>query len=491
MNLSPSVKFSKKILSTLSSLKLAIVVILSLALALAAATVVEATFDTPTAQFWIYRANWFRFILFMLGMNIFFVAMSRFPWKKRHIPFLLAHLGILILLFGSWLTDRIGIDGSLRISEGETNSIVELDSSYVGISDQKDFFSIPIQWTPPEYPFKPLDVAQKGIPYPLEIDQFMTHADSEIHFISNQGSDLNFSKSRANWPAIQLRITGGPMNISQLLWLWQGSENWQSVQAGPALFSIGKLTSPGGRKPVLSFLTKKNGGLSFVAYSSQGKKTQGNFEKNKIVGQEIDPGWKGNIKIRIEKWFEDAQPSVIYKKARIQHGPLAPPSAIHVKTPSADGIWLGLGDRANLLLSGRNVEVGYFPKRIMLPFSIRLDRFTVEHDQGTTNPSSYASRVTFFDGTAEKESLISMNEPLEVKGFTLYQASYEEANPRPVTSILAVNRDPGRIWKYFGSFLIVLGSIMLFASKYKRTRIQQKNEVYPSSTFALSPNLEG
>jgi cytochrome c biogenesis protein ResB len=131
---------------------------------------------------------------------------------------------------------------------------------------------------------------------------------------------------------------------------------------------------------------------------------------------------------------------------------------------------LGLGDRAVLHVADRDIEIGYFPKRVVLPFSVRLDRFTIEHDQGTLTPASYASRVTVLGGKGQQDVTISMNEPLQLNGYTLYQASYEEGTPRPVTSILAVNRDPGRIWKYLGSLLIVMGSVLLFAQKYKRAR---------------------
>src|SRR3954463_15120140 len=88
------------------SLKLAIMCIVALALSLAAATIIESFTDPQTAQYFVYQATWFYGILFFLGVNILVVALSRLPWKWRHGPFLLAHLGILILLFGSWVTAR-------------------------------------------------------------------------------------------------------------------------------------------------------------------------------------------------------------------------------------------------------------------------------------------------------------------------------------------------------------------------------------------------
>ena len=65
-----------------------------------------------------------------------------------------------------------------------------------------------------------------------------------------------------------------------------------------------------------------------------------------------------------------------------------------------------------------------------------------------------------------------VNEPLEGARDrrSASRASYEDGVPRPTTSVLSVNRDPGRWIKYIGSLFIVLGSILLFAMKYMPLR---------------------
>jgi hypothetical protein len=70
-----------------------------------------------------------------------------------------------------------------------------------------------------------------------------------------------------------------------------------------------------------------------------------------------------------------------------------------------------------------------------------------------------------------------MNEPLESKGYTFYQASYIPEVPRPVTTILSVNHDPGRGLKYWGSILLILGSISLYLVKV----LQRKRKVEVTS----------
>lgn len=270
------------------------------------------------------------------------------------------------------------------------------------------------------------------------------------------------------------------MAIQQQFWLWAGDPAWTNVQAGPAVLILGKTQPPQGR-PSLIVDPDEKGGVHYTATSSAGEKVSGYFPK--ITGdREVDPKWRGGVKLIFQKYVSHALPQTTYSASRMQWGQMAPPSAIHIvagKGGEGNELWLGMGERAALDVGGRQIELGYFPERVILPFQIRLDHFNIDHYNGTRDPSSYASKVTVFDEKGQLPADISMNEPLHHMGTTLYQASYEDAMPRPVTSIFAVNRDPGRPWKYIGSLLIVLGSILLFAMKYR-----QNKKTVPSSTAA-------
>ncbi len=470
----------KSLFRFFSSLKLAVVVILALALSLAIATFVESAYDTKTARFWVYNSWWFLSLLTLLGVNILVVALSRLPWKWRHTPFLLAHLGILILLTGSFLTQKYGLDGSLRISEGELSNVVELDDLGLVIVDRTSAVRVPVKWIPPEVDFKKISLKDRGLPYDLTIDRYLTHADANYNFLPDATPN-----SQAK-PAVRVRIQGGAMAISQQFWLWQGDPSWMSVQAGPALLALGNVQPPHGR-PSLVVTPNPDGSVRFQATSSEGKAVTGTLAANKAEGYTIDPGWKGGVKLILEKWIPRALPQTTYKASRIQSGQNAPPSAIHLVTGhggEGSELWLGLGERAVLDLassngapnmhegSGTQVELGYFPERVILPFQVKLDHFKIDHYDGTRDPSSYSSQVTVLGQTGQSSTTISMNEPLHYMGTTLYQASYEDAEPRPITSIFAVNRDPGRIFKYIGSLLIVLGSILLFAMKYIKKKVK-------------------
>jgi hypothetical protein len=107
--------------------------------------------------------------------------------------------------------------------------------------------------------------------------------------------------------------------------------------------------------------------------------------------------------------------------------------------------------------------VGYYNQRLDLGFDITLKDFSVGRYQGTQRAMSYQSLVEI-PGLGEAK--IYMNNPLKHAGYTLYQASFQEDElGKPVASVLSVNKDPGRFLKYLGSFLIVLGIILLFYFK--------------------------
>ena len=469
-----------RLFEALCSLKLAVVVILGFAGSLATGTILESLYDTPTAQYFVYRSLWFHALLATLGVNIFCVAISRWPWKRGHIPFLLAHLGILMLLAGSWATEKFGLDGSVRVSEGEAVNTVEMDDNSLILSDAHDVHKIPIRWIPPGVEFKPIRLKDRGLDYDLVIDKFLSHADPVFTFIPN-------AQPRADHPplaAVQLRLQGGPMNITQDFWMWMGDASFRNLSMGPANFSIGPGAPPAQPgHPSFNVLPGKTGGIAYQATSSEGKVVQGEFVAKDAKGQLILPGWKGNVRLTILDWVPDASPLTHYSSARVQYGQQAPQAAIHVVAgPGGPGAetWLGIGDRAALHTASGDVELTYMPQRVALPFAVRLDRFQIDRYEGSMDPASYSSKVTIFDDRKQNSPpregiVISMNEPLTVQGITLYQSSYEDAQPRPTVSIFSVNHDPGRIWKYLGSLLIVGGAILLFGVKYWKAYASKKD----------------
>lgn len=118
----------------LASLKLAVISLSTLAAVLAYATFFESWHGASAAQEWIYRSPGFAILLAFLGANILCAALIRYPWKKRQTGFVITHVGLLIVLAGSWISVRSADEGQVGMLEGQTMShLVRRDDAIVRV----------------------------------------------------------------------------------------------------------------------------------------------------------------------------------------------------------------------------------------------------------------------------------------------------------------------------------------------------------------------
>jgi hypothetical protein len=105
-----------------ASLKLAVVLLAVLIIGAIAGTLYESTFDAKVARAYVYGASWFNIWLLLLASNLIVSALSRWPWKKHHVAFLITHLGIITLLAGSLIGRTWGVEGTITLFKGEPPS---------------------------------------------------------------------------------------------------------------------------------------------------------------------------------------------------------------------------------------------------------------------------------------------------------------------------------------------------------------------------------
>ena len=119
-----------------ASLKLAVVLLGVIIVAAIAGTVYESSFDAKVARAYVYGAPWFNLWLVLLGANLACSALSRWPWRKHHLAFLITHLGIITLLIGSLIGRILGTEGTITLFKGEppTNRLL-VDERQLRIHD--------------------------------------------------------------------------------------------------------------------------------------------------------------------------------------------------------------------------------------------------------------------------------------------------------------------------------------------------------------------
>jgi hypothetical protein len=288
------------LLRLLASLKLAVILLVILAGVLIAATFVEAA-KTPEFILWfVYRHEWFVALWGLLGVNVLAAMLIRLPWKGRHVGFLVAHFGVLVLLAGALISWRYGIEGRVSFMEGETvDSISIADRSQITVeqgqpperSTHLAFYGGPVDWGAG----RTLDFGTSG-GLGVKVLKFYRHARRNSGWIAAESGDGS--------PALKLDLTG-PDGKS----LAQG---WLPTDQFRTTLSAGPISCRLLRAPVASMVedfrrppadeAAKDGILSMY-YADKVYR----IPVHEKVGQKVPVGDSG-IEVEIVEYLPNARP---------------------------------------------------------------------------------------------------------------------------------------------------------------------------------------
>lgn len=116
------------------SLKLAVILLISISVACAAATFAESSFSIKVARYYIYDAPWFNLWLGLLVLNLLCAALTRWPWQRRHVGFVITHAGIILLLAGAWVGKLRGFEGTVTLKKGaEPTNVLVIDETLLQV----------------------------------------------------------------------------------------------------------------------------------------------------------------------------------------------------------------------------------------------------------------------------------------------------------------------------------------------------------------------
>ena len=432
-----------------SSLKLSVSVFILLGLLTAIGTYFESLLDQETANKLIYHSPLMIGVMGLLVVNLSAVLVDRWPWKARHIPFILAHFGILIMIFGSALTRYFGLDASLRFKEGDTAHEVNLSDREVVLYssfDGENFTQLYRQAV--DFYFK----------RPSEEKPIAISAGSETFLITSYmpyglpREDFQASLKGGN-PALRFYLEGEQGRFVEWLFLSSGQKT-QIKKLGPA--EVVLTTDPS------QFSNSKKNQLILYVKEDQLFYFLGRAKHRSLKpGQVFSPGWM-DFQFRLLEFFPKARRVFEFSPQNRPSENTIPAIQVSWK---GDRVWVAQGAYVQFYEKEKMYALGYLNQSHPLGFPIKLLDFRVQKYQGSEKAKSYESEVEIF----EKKHIISMNEPLKVGGYTFYQSGFEEDDEgQPVISILSVNRDPGRFVKYAGAGLVVFGIALLF---YRRKKL--------------------
>lgn len=227
---------SLKLLSTplfrfFASLKLAVIVLVTLMIVLAVGTILESLHGTETARLLVYETRWFSFLLLFLGINVTAAAFSRYPWKVKHIGFVITHAGIILVLVGSFMTQKLMIDGQMVISEGDTEHRITLPNPVLYIFSEKEERTHYVDLEKKAFPWQGLrEIKQTNdgtaLPFEMNLTAYYPKARMEEEMIPASVGE----------PALKVQLHNN--FVDQEAWLIRNHAQ-SSLQMGPAKLVFG------------------------------------------------------------------------------------------------------------------------------------------------------------------------------------------------------------------------------------------------------------
>lgn len=220
-----------------ASLQLAMILLSVLIIAGAVGTIYESRMSTEVARAYIYNTWWFDIWLAFLALNLFAVTISRLPWKKRHVGFVITHYGIIILLIGSWVDRMWGVEGSLTLFEGQEPSTMMLINEKelrVGRVDN-------VTGSPLSVRAYPVDIIHRKptLNYPLPVGEYhlggvLWHFDAIGYANHLEGIFDPKPSNSGGSPAVKVLLQTKMMGQDIEQWVWSGSPDRASMDFGLA-----------------------------------------------------------------------------------------------------------------------------------------------------------------------------------------------------------------------------------------------------------------
>ncbi len=387
------------------------------------------------AAYFTYNSPLFQLLLWLYFVNILFATLRRLPFRLHHIPFIITHLGLLMILAGVLCKSHFGLQGSMGIAEGSGAERIFLPNTHALLVESPDGRRI--------FPLKP--EMQSG-PLSIKLVEWSEHSEESFEgFLKGEWGHI------VGLPPIPL--DGPPLETTHY--------TIQAAHGEPNAFTFTGKAS-------LFFVRDSEEKEHLVAFNNRGERFIHPFDNQAFLI--FDKGYGGyGVFAELPQTFppiELTAPLTRLSKALPPHKKkeeLIPRIRLLVSDQAQSELvtltydkfatgfkWPVLGGR--YLMRFQSLEK-------VIPVHVRLRAARQINYPGTTQPYSFESDL-LIDG---EEATISMNRVYEKNGYRFYLANLLTPPMGAKRAQIVVNYDPVRyVLTYPGAVILALGMLLLY-----------------------------
>ncbi|MBA2405028.1 MAG: cytochrome c biogenesis protein ResB [Bdellovibrionales bacterium] len=446
-------------------------------------TLIESWHGTEYANRLVYKSWSFMLVQFCIFLSILFAALIRLPPKKQLYGFYTIHAGLIIIFIGAYVTYVSGIDGNIKLLPNQSTQTLEVGEDELKISqkgeDGEQTYSLPF-----ESGVVTLDQKFKGAVlgkyYPFAVERIHWSSDISSRLptsqfqLANEQTKEEFILSRHPSSSFGQNKKLGKLNLYYLAQEYEACF-LEKKKSGILVWNAGKKTcsyvtsAERGDKAFSLKEYEKEPNLFLFGLTAAYFDSQTKIWKLSTLRDPLKLPWMG-LELKLLRHETGLFAKTLPEYVKPVSGTTPQDQRLKALEVSYHGqkFWVTSREPVTFNTGNNLVNFELGKKKINLPYSLTLDKFTMKTDPGTNSAASYESEISLFLKEGMQKHRIFMNNPLKHQDFTFYQASFIPLGPNGFGSILSVNFDPGRFLKYLGSFLLVLGSAWHYFLRRKK-----------------------
>lgn len=121
----------------IGSIQLAVPLLALVSVAMVWGTYIESTQSARAAKAAVYGAWWFIALMVLVCLSLIFAVVTRYPWKRRHVGFMVVHASLIALIAGGFWSLFGRVEGRIVLEQGMSADEIELDEEYLELLEHQ------------------------------------------------------------------------------------------------------------------------------------------------------------------------------------------------------------------------------------------------------------------------------------------------------------------------------------------------------------------